>query len=148
MASANVELVQSLYDAFNRADMEAILAAMDENVEFVEDPDLRPDAGAYRGIAAVRDFFQQLWDLAPRLGDRPQMEAEPQEFIEQENSVVVPVRLHARARFTGLELEFFLVHVWTLEGGKITRHHLYRDKPQALEALGLREPDVQRGGSA
>jgi ketosteroid isomerase-like protein len=63
------------------------------------------------------------------------MEAEPQEFIEHENRVVVPVWLHARARFTGIKLELFLVHVWTLEGSKITRHHLYRDKPQALEAL-------------
>jgi uncharacterized protein len=148
MPKKNVEVVQSLYDAFNRGDMEGILAPMDENVEFVEDPAIRPDAGSYRGIAAARDFFQQIWDFAPHVGDRPEVGIQAEEFIEHEDKVIVPVRLYGRARFTGLEVEFFLVHVWTVEGDKITHHHVYRDKAQALEAIGLRKPDVHRGRSA
>lgn len=144
---SNVEVVQSLYDAFNRGDLEGILALLDENVEFVEDPEIRPDAGTYRGIAAARDFFQQMWDLAARVGDRPELGIQPQEFIEHEDKVIVPVRLHGRAGFTGLEVEFFLVHVWTVDGNKITHHYLYRDKSQALQAVGLRETGVQRGHS-
>ena len=76
MPKKNVEVVRSLYDAFNRGDMESILAPMDENIEFVEDPAIRPDAGTYRGIPAARDFFQQLWDLVARLGDRPELAAQ------------------------------------------------------------------------
>jgi ketosteroid isomerase-like protein len=109
---------------------------MDENVELVEDSTVRPDAGTYRGVAAMRDFFEQLWDFAARVGDRPDLAIEPQEFIEHEDKVIVPVRLYGRARFTGLEIEVFLVHSWTVEGDKVIRHNVYPDKERALEALG------------
>jgi ketosteroid isomerase-like protein len=148
MSRKNVELVEGLYDAFNRGDIEGILAPMREDVELVEDSTIRPDAGTYRGLAAIRKFFQQLFDFPTRVEGRPELAAQPEEFIEHEDKVIVPVRVHGRARFTGIEIEFSLVHVWTLERDKVTQHHIYPNKDRALEAIGLREPDSHRNGSA
>jgi ketosteroid isomerase-like protein len=52
---------------------------------------------------------------------------------------VVPIRFGGRARYTGLEVAFEVVHVWTARDGKWTRLDMYVSKAEALEAVGLGE---------
>src|SRR5437660_167809 len=109
MSQENVEIVRRHFAAFNRGDMAGTLAPLDQGIEFVEEPDLRPDAGTYRGIAAIRSYFQAFWDAADEVS------VEPEEFIEHGDKVIVPCRLVGRFRLTGIEGETpQFVHVWTL----------------------------------
>ena len=67
------------------------------------------------------------------------MRVEPQEFIDAGDRVVVPVRIHSRARHTGIDLETDRIHVLTYRGGKVARWEIYATKTDALEAVGLSE---------
>ena len=58
-----------------------------------------------------------------------------EEFIDVGGRVVVPMRLRARGRGTGLDGEQDLVMVWTLRDGKAVRMDPYPTKEAALAAL-------------
>ena len=55
----NVQLVQSLYAAFGRGDINAIVEAYDPNIAWFSnaDPALLPYGGERRGLDGVRSFF-------------------------------------------------------------------------------------------
>jgi ketosteroid isomerase-like protein len=50
---------------------------------------------------------------------------------------VVLTHNRARPRHGGPEIDQRTAEVWTLRGGKVVRHHSYRDRAEALEAAGL-----------
>ena len=61
----------------------------------------------------------------------------PVEFIDAGERVVVVSRIHGRARATGIEFEQPYVQVWEFRGGEPVSVADYRDRGQALEAVGL-----------
>lgn len=67
-----------------------------------------------------------------------QLQVEPLEFLDAGERVVVPIRFGGKARHTGMEVAFVVVHVATLRNGKVARLKMFRDKAEALEAVGLR----------
>jgi ketosteroid isomerase-like protein len=127
----NVEPVRRHYDAFNRGDLEGLLEPFDEDIVFVEEPDLRPDAGTHSGIAAMRTFFEEMFEGAAEVN------VEPREWIEQRDKVIVPLRFFGRFKHTGIEGETEMVHVWTVRRGKLAHLHVYTSKERALEAEGI-----------
>ena len=60
MSNDNVSLVQSLYAAFGRGDIDTILAALTPDVswESIGRPEDFPTLGPRHGIDGVRDFFR------------------------------------------------------------------------------------------
>jgi len=60
----SVELVRSSYEAFNRDDLDAALAMMDEEIEWHQAQGL-PHGGVYHGMASVRaaifDPLDESW---------------------------------------------------------------------------------------
>lgn len=94
---------------------------------------LFPDSSETRGREGMLQFVPtqaEAFDL---------FQVEPLEFIEAGDRVVVPVRFGGRARHTGLEIDFSVVHVLTLRAERLLRIDIYGSKPEALEAVGLRE---------
>jgi ketosteroid isomerase-like protein len=63
----------------------------------------------------------------------------PEEFIDAGDRMVVPLQLGGKARHTGIEVEFSVVHVVTLRDEKAVRIDVYAEMSEALEAVGLRE---------
>jgi ketosteroid isomerase-like protein len=127
----NVKPIERHYEAFNRGDLEGLLEPFDPEVVFVEEPDVRPDAGTHEGIEGMRTFFEGMFEGSTKIA------AEPLEWIERDERVIVPIRLRGRFRHTGIEGEARFVHVWTVHAGRITRLHLYTSKEQALADAGL-----------
>ena len=123
--------VRAHYEAFNRGDVEGTLAPLAEDVEFLEEPDTRPDAGHYVGIDAVRRFFEDMRSATAEIAIRPG------EFMVRGEKVVVPASLHGRFRETDMEAEVAFVHVWTVRDGRIVHLHTYRTMEQALAGEGL-----------
>jgi ketosteroid isomerase-like protein len=55
--------------------------------------------------------------------------------------VVTPVRLDGRGRASGAPFEEHEVHVLRLRDGKVTEVREYRNKNEALQAVGLANPN-------
>src|SRR4051794_12833253 len=135
MSQENVELVRRRFDAFNRGDLAAIIELTDPAAVWWDRAD-DPTAGApHRG----RDACMQ--HLAELLQD-VELEAEPQEFIDADDRVVVGVHLIGRGRTSGIAFEEHEFHVFTLRGGKVIETREYRERAEALEAVGLSEQDA------
>jgi ketosteroid isomerase-like protein len=52
---------------------------------------------------------------------------------------VVPLQFGGRARYTGIEVKFAVVHVVMLRDGKLARLDIFMNRAEALEAAELRE---------
>jgi hypothetical protein len=134
MSRENVERLRRNYEALNQA-----LATGQDLAPLMDDID--PDIviemgvleGTYRGPAGLMRLVEGQAAIIDGL------RAQPHEFIEAGNRIVVPFRLSGKARNTGIPVEYEYVHVWTLRAGKAVHLQLYGSKAKALEAVGLRE---------
>jgi ketosteroid isomerase-like protein len=133
MSRENVELVRRIYERTAQGHPEVIYETLDPDVVWDASASGMPEAGVYRGheqVAAYRRRFWGAWET-PR--------NEPEELIDAGENVVALVRMGGRGKGSGVEVEQPFAMVWTLSAGKVTRVALYRDRGEALEAVGLRE---------
>jgi ketosteroid isomerase-like protein len=131
MSQQNVETVRGFYDAYGRGDLESALAAFDANV-VAYDHDI-PDSGEYEGLEGLFRW-QADWESGWE-----SWRWDPEEYIEAGERVVAVLRVYARGRQSGVDVERLDGAVWTLRGGKCIRLDYYGSKAEALEALGLPE---------
>jgi ketosteroid isomerase-like protein len=138
MAGENVDIVRQAHEAFNRPD----LGAFDIDALYRRgDPDLVVDwsrsggleAGVYQGEAAVRRFADTFSEAFEHVV------AEPLDFIERGEYVVVPHHLRALGR-AGIKVEARSATVFTVREGRIVEVRLYRETAEALKAVGLPAP--------
>ena len=87
-----IAALRDAYAAFNRGDMNAAVASLDADIEWIE-PKEFPGGGAYRG----RDSAQQY--LAQSRAAWAEVSSEPERFIPAGHRIVVFV--HARVRAKG-----------------------------------------------
>jgi ketosteroid isomerase-like protein len=130
MASANLELVRSLYAAWERGDWTSVEWA-DPEIEFVMEGEFFPDPGTYRGVEEMRSGWSRwlsAWD-----GFRA---SEP-ELIDQGDRVVALHTIHARGRSSGVEVEWPVANVFTFRAGKVVRLDLL------TRELGLKEAGIE-----
>ena len=129
-ARANVELVQSIYAAFARRDIPAIVAMLSPEVEWGEPSNpFNPAGGTRRGHAGFLEWIE--------IGRRSEeiLVLEPRKILVDEDSVAVVGFMRCRAISTGKEYESDFVHVVTLEAGKVTRFLEFFDTYAAGEAF-------------
>ena len=135
MSLTNVELVKRGYAALNEAVKTGdFLPAIQEfcDPEIVLKPSgILPDSGEMRGHQGMLRFITVQTEAFEEFS------VEPQEFIEAGDFVVVPIRFGGRARYTGLDVAFEVVHVCTARDSKWTRVDMYLSKAEALNAVGL-----------
>jgi hypothetical protein len=65
------------------------------------------------------------------------MRIDPEAFIEIGGQIVMPFRLHGRARETGLPIEFRYAQLFTMQDGRFTRSRMYANKERAIAAAKL-----------
>jgi ketosteroid isomerase-like protein len=133
VSQENVERVRRLLSAFDRADYEAALDALDSEIEWQVPPGIAIGREVYRGRDEVQKGFAEwlaAWDTH---------RFEPKEMLDHGDHIVVGGMQIGRGRGSGVEVRLPTFHVFTLRDGKVTRHRSYRDRSEALEAVGLRE---------
>src|SRR5262245_25071370 len=113
MSEENVEIVQQIYDAFNRGDIPAILELLDPGFEWWDRAD-DPGATVYRGPDG---YSKHLADID---ADVAEMQVELKEVIDAGDYVVADVRVHGRGRASGAPFEEHEVHVLRFHDGKET----------------------------
>jgi ketosteroid isomerase-like protein len=132
VASTNLDLVRSIYAAWERGDFTSVVWA---------DPDIEwtvmdgPDPGTWKGLAEMSEGLRG-WFAA---WEDTRVKAE--EFRELDDGrILVRVHYSGRGRTSGLQLESMgarPANVFHLSEGKVTRMVVYFDRRNALADLGL-----------
>ena len=85
----------------------------------------------FRGREGVAQLFETLRDAWA------EWRIEPERFFDAGDRTVVFVRMRATGAGSNAEIEFERARVWTLREGRATSMHVYIDRADALEAVGL-----------
>lgn len=130
MPEQNVETIRQGLEAFNRADIPAIMETCDPDAEFVP---LRAvlEGVTYKGEEGLRKFFAETseeWSM---------LRIEPQEFRAAGDRVLFLGRFQARGRASGVEVDVPAAWVFDMRAGKVLRLQAYTDQEEAVAAAGL-----------
>jgi ketosteroid isomerase-like protein len=131
-ANDNVKVIQSVYEAFGRGEVTAILEALTDDVDWASeaaDAKGAPWYGLRRGHVGVAAFFE---------GFGSTMEVEeftPVVFAATDTEVLTVVHLRARVRASGASISMDLYHRFTFRGGKIAYYRGTEDTQQTVAAL-------------
>jgi hypothetical protein len=128
--SANTEVVERLIKAFEDGDIEAALAELHPEVEFLP---IRAqlEGTSYRGHDGYRRViadFEEDWE---------DLRLPPERIHEAGDRVVVSGRMVARGKASGVELDIPLALLYELREGKVVRIESFSDPDEALRAAGV-----------
>lgn len=128
MTESNVERVRHAYDAWNRHDIDAAMAFLDEDVKWEMSGEIVGTDAAYRGHDGVRRWWLQF------LEPFEVVIIEALEIVETRRDVVlVHLRLHGTGR-QGIEVDQRVSHLYELRDGKVIRVRAFIDHARALAA--------------
>ena len=132
MSQENVEVVRSVYAAFNRGDWDGVFRHLHPDFELTT-PARGLDAGMFRGREENQEFWEDFF--------RPYeaVTAEPVEFFESGDQLVVFLETRLRPKDSSAQIEVRTGHLWTIRDGTLVSLGLFPEPEQALEAAGLRE---------
>jgi ketosteroid isomerase-like protein len=132
-----LETARAGVEAYQRGDIEAVVALIHEEGEIFLPPEL-PNSGTYRGrdgflvwlanwLDAWEDFNIELRDPEP-VGQR---------------HVVATMHQSARGKGSGIPVEMDIAYMWEVRDGKVAAMHLYASAERAVRVAEQRE----RGGA-
>jgi ketosteroid isomerase-like protein len=126
-----VQTLRAAYEAFNRADIPAVLGAFDEQIEWMEPGGGKAPRGTFRGSQSVaNDVFSAI----PAHYD--EFQCQPESFMDAaDGRVVVSGRFRGRSK-GGQALDAPFVHVWQMRGGKAAKFEHYVDAEPWARAWG------------
>jgi uncharacterized protein len=131
MSTENVEATRRGFEALDQTGVEAFLEEfIDPEFETTTPPELTVEPATYRGHEGLRRYFESFYEVMD------EVRFEPEEFIDAGDQVVVPTRLVARGRDTGIEAVQQIAMVWTLRNRKGLRVETYATTAEALAAAG------------
>jgi ketosteroid isomerase-like protein len=131
MSQENVELVETLWDAFQRGGIDTMRGVCHANIVIVQPSEL-PDPKTYVGHEGVKEVVED-W---PKEWDDFQLEV--LEIIDAGDSQVVSVTRHrGRGVVSGVEVDTIIAYVLTITDGKFARIDMFVSRDQALEAARL-----------
>ena len=131
MSEENVELVRSVYEAFNRRDWDSAFGLVVPEFEFTLKQGL--NTGTHRGREDVRLAIEDqasafdVWII------------EPEEFFERGDVVVAFVKFRLQPKGSDAEFEIRIGTLWTIRDGKLLSAEGFPERDMALEAAGLSE---------
>ncbi len=131
-SSDNIGIVDGAYNAFGTGDIPAVLAVLDDKVEWNEaegngyadgNPYIGPDAvlnGIFKRIGDDHEYFKltniQLHDMS-------------------NNKVLATLRYDAKVKKTGKTYNTQAAHLWTFNNGKVVAFQQYVDTKQLAQAM-------------
>jgi ketosteroid isomerase-like protein len=133
MSQENVEIVRAALEAFNRGDVDAVVADAAPDLEYVATGAIPGAGGVYRGPEGFRRFLETFW------GEFADARTELHEFIDAGSRVLVSQTLRGRGKQSGVEANWPVWQLWTLRDGKIVRGRGYTSRQEAVDAAGLTE---------
>jgi ketosteroid isomerase-like protein len=145
MSRENVEIVRRLYAEggpfalpLGADDERALLDRLfrefyDDRVEIrmpADYPEGEQVLWGRKGMVGVVALLRETWT---------EFRFEPERFIDAGVRVVVFIRVVAEGGVSGVAVEQETAHLWCVRNGRLSSIQIYRDRSQALEAVGLSE---------
>jgi len=130
-ADDNIKMIQSIYEAFGRGDVGAILDGVTDDVDWASDTSstVAPWYGVRHGKAGVASFFEAF-------GSTMEVdEFTPFTFGANEDSVFTVVRFRGKSRSTQKAVVMNLHHYFRFRDGKIVYYRGTEDSAQTEAAL-------------
>jgi hypothetical protein len=129
MSEQNVEFVESVYGAFARGDVPAVLGAFADDIEWFEAEGM-PYGGVHRGPDAVAQKV-----FGPITEDVEGFALVTGEYVASGDTVAAVVRYTGTGKATGKALDIPAVHVWDVRDGKLVRFRQFIDTVKYAEAV-------------
>jgi ketosteroid isomerase-like protein len=127
----NVQVVQQVYAALGKGDIPSVLNLLTDDVEWdMPFPkEIVPFGGKWQGREEVKKFFAVMHDNAEV------QQFALQDYIAQNDKVVVIGHNKVLAKPVGRAYENDFVAVWTVENGKVKQMRDFMDTAQAVAAF-------------
>jgi uncharacterized protein len=118
VADPKIETIQRVYEAFGRGDVDAILAVVDDDVDWASEPEssIAPWHGVHKGKGEVQEFFEAI---AKNL---EVTEFTPLAFASNDTDVLTVVRFGMRIPATGKSGAMDIHHWFRFGDGKIVQY--------------------------
>ena len=126
---SNTDTLRQGYEAFGRGDLDGAAETWHDDVRWEGSNADLPGAGVQEGKDAVK---QSLVELVTAFDD---FTATPDEFIEQDDTVVVLGHTEATPKGGGDRIKVPFVHVFRMRDGKAERAQLLTDTAVVADAL-------------
>ena len=135
MSRENIESFKRAVEAYNRRDVEALLAELDTDVEWHSAVlrSLGGEATVHRGHDGVREMLRDLYEAFS------EFQVEFSDIRDLGDRIVALGRWVTRGEESGVETTPPLASVVEFKNGKAIRVQSYLDPKEALAAVGLRE---------
>lgn len=128
MSHANVEVVQRIYDAFERRDLGVVVDLITPDIEIVQSEEI-PWGGTYRGQ-------DEMWDFFGKLLKNITSKVTVERFIDAGDDVVAIGWTRGTINETGRPFDVPVAHLWHLRDGRAARVMFCIDNPTMRAALG------------
>ena len=120
----NSDVIRRWVDAFNRRDIDSLIAQLDPDVELHEWP-TAPGSQSYRGpdqIQAAVDSWFEVWDW---------MQIEIEDIVEAGDRMLVTLHQRAKGRGSEVEVEITSFNFYVFRDGKVKAMHLFTEPEPA-----------------
>jgi ketosteroid isomerase-like protein len=130
MSQGNVQVIRTIYEAFEKGDVPAVLGHMDQSIEWREAENfIYADRNPYIGPQAV------LEGVFLRLGsDWEAFTVTPEEWLDAGEHVVVLGTYTGTHKGSGRGVRAQFAHIWGVTGSRVVRFQQYTDTKQFAEA--------------
>jgi uncharacterized protein len=124
-------LARRAYEAFNRGDLDGMVANFAPTFEYVPTGAIPGAGDMYRGPEGWKEFVRWF------MGEFENARVEVHELTEAGDQVLVSLTLQGRGRQSGVEAGWDVWHVWTMRNGEFVHGQGFERRADALEAAGL-----------
>jgi ketosteroid isomerase-like protein len=131
MSEQNVMMVKSMYEAFGRADIAGVIAALDPQVEWLEAENfIYADGNPFIGPQSV------LEGVFMRLGSEWEgFSVSPKEILDAGDTIISHGYYSGTYKKNGKSVRAQFAHMFTIRDGKVTKFQQYTDTAQFLRAV-------------
>jgi ketosteroid isomerase-like protein len=128
MPEDHQQLIERLYEAFNRRDPEGIVAVCDERMEFfpIATAEAVGRIDPYCGPEGLREYLAdaaKVWE---------ELLITPSQLEQHEGRLLVRGRVYARSRELGIR-DMPLAWIWQVRDGRFVRGEVFPDLENAFE---------------
>jgi ketosteroid isomerase-like protein len=138
VSDENVEVVRRGFEALGEGGVEALIPLLADEFEVTTPSTLAAEPDTYRGHDGIRRYFDSFYEAMDEI------RFQPHDFVAVGERVVVPFKLSARGRSSGLEFDQSAVMVWRVRDGRAVALELFTDLGEALEYARSAEPGEDR----
>jgi ketosteroid isomerase-like protein len=135
----NVEIVERFFELRSQGDLR-YLEYIDSDAVFDLSESRSTYSGVYRGHEQIREQWEALQEAWAETVLRPE------EPVVVGDRVVVTVRIRARGRSSGVQLEGEGANAFTFREGKIVHFKLFQTKAEALAAVRSAKGSLEASG--